>query len=386
MQRVCLTALATLMTISATSAAAGETDAVSAAADALMAAWNANSPDVLRHFHPDASGYGGDGGVLGTIDAAAVEELVAAGYDVSLRLNQQHVRVLGDVAVSVGYMSGTISVPGAPTQQGTWRTTAVWTRLEDAWKLLHWHHSPLVSEVRSVERGPARRDDRERMDGPRERRRPDRDMGRQDGERDRPGAAMLVRHSVENFDHWTEVYREHERTRAEYGSLGSHVYRSADDANDIVVAVQWRGLEGALAFGASDALHAAMAEAGVVGEPQAWVFDTEHVRPVVDREGANIGGPSDFSLFVRHKVENLERWMGAFNEHGHMRAEAGSLGGFVLFHPHEQDDVIGFLGWESIDAAREFVGSPDLKAAMEASGVIDEPDILFLTHAYSTER
>jgi len=100
----------------------------------------------------------------------------------------------------------------------------------------------------------------------------------------------------------------------------------------------------------------------------------------------NVGGPSDFSLFVRHKVENLERWMGSFNKHGHMRAEAGSLGGFVLFHPHENDDVIGFLGWESIDAAREFVEAPDLREAMEAAGVADEPDVLFLTHAYSTDR
>ncbi len=48
--------------------------------------------------------------------------------------------------------------------------------------------------------------------------------------------------------------------------------------------------------------------------------------------------------------------------------------------------MIGFLGWESIDAARAFVGSPDLQAAMAAAGVVDEPDILFLTHAYSTDR
>ncbi|MBT5714157.1 hypothetical protein HOI71_24125 [Candidatus Poribacteria bacterium] len=211
-------------------------------------------------------------------------------------------------------------------------------------------------------------------------------MDRDGGERERPGAVMLARHTVENFDHWTEVYREHARLRAEYGSLGSHVYRSADDPNDIVVAVQWRGMEGALAFGASEGLRDAMAEAEVVGEPAVWVFDTEHVKPVVDREGVNVGGPSDFSLFVRHKVENLERWMGSFNKHGHMRAEAGSLGGFVLFHPHENDDVIGFLGWESIDAAREFVEAPDLREAMEAAGVADEPDVLFLTHAYSTDR
>ena len=44
------------------------------------------------------------------------------------------------------------------------------------------------------------------------------------------------------------------------------------------------------------------------------------------------------------------------------------------------------LGWESIDAAREFTGAPELGKVMAEAGVVDEPDILFLTHVFSTDR
>ncbi len=356
----------------------------------LMESWNGNRIDAaFSYFHPEATGYDFSGGILGAVDPRQFAELVEAGYDVNLQSLPGSIELLGDVAVVTGYLKGTIAVPGAPTMQGTWRASAVWAQHDGAWKLLHWHHSPLVSEVRAVDGPRERREEREEreMHEEREFRREggEREM-RREGRPDRPGAVMIARHQVENFEHWVEVYRAHGRLRAEYGSLGSHVYRSADNPNDIVVAVQWRRMEPALAFGASEALRDAMAEASVVGEPDVWVFNTEQVWPAVDREGVDIGGPSDFNVLVRHKVENLERWVGHFREHAHMRAEGGSLGGFVLAHPYERDDVLVMLGWESIDAAREFTGAPELEEVMAEAGVVDEPDILFLTHALSTDR
>jgi ketosteroid isomerase-like protein/quinol monooxygenase YgiN len=393
MRRLLMTAViaAVAVTLAGGARADDAADAVREAQAGLMESWNANRVDAaLGYFHPDATGYDVGGGVLGTIDPHQFVELVEAGYDVNLLSQPGSVEVLGDVAVVTGYLTGSISVPGAPTMQGTWRASAVWAQHDGRWKLLHWHHSPLVSEVRMVEGGERRREEGEgrdrRVEGGDRREGGEHREGREGGERDRPGAVMLARHQVENFEHWVDVYREHAGMRGEYGSMGSHVYRSADNPNDIVVAVQWRRMEAALAFGASEALRDAMAEGSVVGEPDVWVVNTEHVWPAVDREGVDIGGPSDFSVLVRHKVENLERWVGSFREHSHMRAEAGSLGGFVLAHPHERDDVLVMLGWESIDAAREFVGSPDLAEVMQDAGVVDEPDIVFLTHAFSTDR
>ena len=329
MRRLLMTAaLAAVAVTMAGAALAGDAaDAVREADAALMASWNANRVDaVLSYFHPEATGYDLAGGALGTIDPGVFAEFVEAGYDVDLESVPGAIEVLGDVAVATSYLKGVVSLPGAEPVEGTWRSSAVWVQHDGDWKMLHWHHSPLVSEVRGAEGDRVRGEGRERRE---HRGEGERDMHREGAERQRPGAVMLVRHQVENFDHWTEVYHEHGGMRAEYGSMGSHVYRSADDPSDVVVAVQWSRMEPALAFAASEASRDAMAEASVVGEPDIWVFNAEHIRPAVDREGVDIGGPSDFSVLVRHKVENLERWVGSFREHAHMRAEAGSLGGFV---------------------------------------------------------
>ena len=55
------------------------------------------------------------------------------------------------------------------------------------------------------------------------------------------------------------------------GLTAESVYRAADDPNDVTVTHEFASLEAAQAFGASDALHAAMGSAGVVGAPAVWI-------------------------------------------------------------------------------------------------------------------
>jgi len=44
------------------------------------------------------------------------------------------------------------------------------------------------------------------------------------------------------------------------------------------------------------------------------------------------------------------------------------------------------VSWVTRTVGREFTGAPELEEVMAEAGVVDEPDILFLTHALSTDR
>lgn len=316
--------------------------------------------------------------MLGTLDVPYLEGMYEMGYSADLRAGAPAIQVLGDTAVSTGYITGSMTVPNVGVQAGTWRYTVVWAKGEGGSKVIHWHHSPLVAEMMTM--GGEEPYEREVWQEHAERE-------GDEAEEDMPGAIIVVRHTVEDWEHWAEAFKDHAGMRAEYGSRGAHVFRNVDNPNDLVLALEWGNLEAAIGFGNSENLREAMVAAGVVGMPDIWYFNTEHTRPVLDVPDVKLNADTfHHTLFVRHKVENLERWLGAFEAHGDMRAEYGSKGGYVQFHPYERDDVIAFLGWKGLERAREFVASDTLKEAMQDAGVADEPTVLFLELAFEQDR
>ncbi len=84
-------------------------------------------------------------------------------------------------------------------------------------------------------------------------------------------ATMFVHHKVADFAAWKQVYDGFMPTAKGMGLTGESVYRAADDPNDVTVTHEFASVEAAQAFGASDALHAAMGSAGVVGAPTVWI-------------------------------------------------------------------------------------------------------------------
>jgi hypothetical protein len=61
-------------------------------------------------------------------------------------------------------------------------------------------------------------------------------------------------------------------------------------------------------------------------------------------------------LLVRHKVADFSKWKSAYDAHLGARQKA-----------------------EEIHKSKEFAGSSDLREAMQNAGVIDKPDIYFLS-------
>ena len=88
-------------------------------------------------------------------------------------------------------------------------------------------------------------------------------------------------------------------------------------------------------------------------------------------------------LLVHQSVADYAKWKQVFDEHQAMREAAGSKGGQVLQSADDPNKVIVMMEWDSIENARAFAQSDDLRQAMERAGVTGPPDIHYLNLADS---
>ncbi len=84
---------------------------------------------------------------------------------------------------------------------------------------------------------------------------------------------ILVRHKVADYAMWKPVYDEHAATRKAGGCLGTRVFRSADNPNEVVILAEWDNAENARQFAQSEDLRQKMQEAGVVDRPDVYFLD-----------------------------------------------------------------------------------------------------------------
>lgn len=84
-------------------------------------------------------------------------------------------------------------------------------------------------------------------------------------------------------------------------------------------------------------------------------------------------------LLIRHKVKDFTSWKPAYDEHLPKRNEAGLTEKILLRGISDKNELIVLFECRDLERARKFVESEDLKDAMKRAGVIDKPDIYFLT-------
>ncbi len=88
-------------------------------------------------------------------------------------------------------------------------------------------------------------------------------------------------------------------------------------------------------------------------------------------------------MIVRHKVADFNNWKKVFDEMGATRATHGWIRHEVLRDAADPNLVTVVNKMKSIDGAKAYGTSPDLKDAMQRAGVISQPDISFLEDAES---
>jgi heme-degrading monooxygenase HmoA len=86
-------------------------------------------------------------------------------------------------------------------------------------------------------------------------------------------------------------------------------------------------------------------------------------------------------LLVHHKVQDYSAWRTIFDDDAQRRKESGSTGFQVLKSASDPNDLTIIMDWSSVDKAKAFATSDDLKEKMKNAGVISQPEMTFLVEA-----
>ena len=96
---------------------------------------------------------------------------------------------------------------------------------------------------------------------------------------------------------------------------------------------------------------------------------------------ATSASAADVRLFVRHEVNDYAAWRKAYNEFDKTRRKLGVTAQAVYSLADNPNDVTVTHDFKSLDKAKAFIASPELKTAMEKAGVKGAPQIWITTRA-----
>ena len=83
------------------------------------------------------------------------------------------------------------------------------------------------------------------------------------------------------------------------------------------------------------------------------------------------------NLTIHHKVKDYAAWRTGYDAHEKSRLSAGVTNGRVFRSAEDPNDVVVLQDVADVAKARTWIGSDDLKAAMQKDGVVGTPSIRF---------
>jgi heme-degrading monooxygenase HmoA len=86
-------------------------------------------------------------------------------------------------------------------------------------------------------------------------------------------------------------------------------------------------------------------------------------------------------LYVHHKIADYPAWRKFFDDMTTIRTRFGCTGHQVFQSPSDPNEITVLTDWRSVEDARAYATSPDLKEGMKNAGVISQPDVMFLAEA-----
>jgi heme-degrading monooxygenase HmoA len=91
-------------------------------------------------------------------------------------------------------------------------------------------------------------------------------------------------------------------------------------------------------------------------------------------------------VMIRHKVAEYTRWKEAFDAHHTARKHAGETGCRLYQNVEDPREVIIFSDWDSLEQARTFMTSEEVRKTMQQAGVVGAPEIQFVEAARTLRR
>jgi hypothetical protein len=87
------------------------------------------------------------------------------------------------------------------------------------------------------------------------------------------------------------------------------------------------------------------------------------------------------NLTIHLKVKDFNAWRTSYNGNEKNRGSAGITNGRVFRSADDPNDVVILQDVADFSKARTWLGSPEMKTAMEKSGVLGSPSIRFAAAA-----
>lgn len=83
-------------------------------------------------------------------------------------------------------------------------------------------------------------------------------------------------------------------------------------------------------------------------------------------------------MLVQHKVKDFAAWKKVYDSVADLRASNGELSDQIYRDASDPNKLTAIFKWDSLENARKYANSPELKSAMEKAGVEGPPSIYFL--------
>jgi quinol monooxygenase YgiN len=82
-------------------------------------------------------------------------------------------------------------------------------------------------------------------------------------------------------------------------------------------------------------------------------------------------------VLIIHEVASYPAWKAVFDQASAMRKQAGEISYCLLRYENQQNRIVHFSEWSSLDAARRFFESPELVEIRRKAGV-KAPEFIYL--------
>lgn len=84
------------------------------------------------------------------------------------------------------------------------------------------------------------------------------------------------------------------------------------------------------------------------------------------------------AMLVQHKVKDFAAWKAVYDSVYDLRKSNGELSDRIYRDAEDPNSLTILFEWDSLDNARKYAQSSELKEAMEKAGVVGPPSIYFL--------
>jgi len=84
-------------------------------------------------------------------------------------------------------------------------------------------------------------------------------------------------------------------------------------------------------------------------------------------------------MLIRHRIRDYQAWKAGYDAHESQRLAAGLTEKYLLRGSDNPSEIVALFEAKDLAAAKQFAASAEVRQKMQEAGVVDKPDIYFLT-------